>query len=187
MGIVETIVISFGLSADACAVSLANGMAAPRIGWRDALKTGLFFGGFQFLMTVIGYFLGLLVADAIKQVDHWIAFGLLVLIGMQMILETRKEESSRADCMQTPRLFVSAIATSIDALATGVSLAILATPILPVATTIGVTTCMLSIPGVFLGKRLGGFLQKGAAILGGVLLMLIGTAILLEHLGILSL
>lgn len=171
---------------DAFAVSIGKGLGAPRASWREALTLGLWFGGFQALMPVIGYLLGISFADMVTKVDHWIAFGLLLMIGGNMILEALKEEdnqSSNADNSFGFRtMLFLAVATSIDALAVGISFAFLGTDLWSSIALIGVTTFLFSAVGLLIGKKVGERFHKGAEILGGVILIIIGLKILIEHL-----
>ena len=169
---------------DAFAVSIGKGLSARRASWREALTVGLWFGGFQALMPVIGYFLGIRFAEMVSKVDHWIAFGLLFLIGGNMILEALKEDDAQnqADSSFGFRtMLVLAIATSIDALALGISFAFLGTNIWSAVSLIGVTTFLFSVVGLLIGKKVGGRFHKRAEILGGVILVIIGLKILIEH------
>lgn len=172
------------LSMDALAVSISNGMTIRDLKVRDALKTGLFFGAFQALMPAIGWLAGTSVRDLIVSVDHWVAFGLLALIGGKMIWDTFHEaqDGGVSNPTDTRVLLVMAVATSIDALAVGISLAMEQVAIAPAALTIGLVTFSLSTMGVLLGKKLGDAFQKRAGCIGGVILVLIGLKILLEHL-----
>lgn len=181
----EVIFIAIGVSMDAFAVSIGKGLGAPRASWREALTVGLWFGGFQALMPVIGYLLGISFADMVTKVDHWIAFGLLLMIGGNMILEALKdkENPSHADSSFGFRtMLFLAVATSIDALAVGISFAFLGTNLWSSIALIGVTTFLFSAVGLLIGKKVGERFHKGAEILGGVILIIIGLKILIEHL-----
>ena len=181
----EILFLAVGVSMDAFAVSIGKGLSARRASWREALTVGLWFGGFQALMPVIGYFLGISFADLVTKVDHWIAFGLLLLIGGNMILEAIKDagESKQEDSSFGFRtMLVLAIATSIDALALGISFAFLGTEIWSSVSVIGVTTFLFSAVGLFIGKKVGERFHKRAQILGGIILIAIGFRILFEHL-----
>ena len=171
MGFAELFLIAVGLSMDAFAVSVCKGLCMKRLDMRQALVIALFFGGFQGLMPLLGWALGTQFERYITPVDHWIAFGLLALIGGKMLRE----------------LVMLAIATSIDALAVGITFAFLRVDIALSVGLIGVTTFVLALVGVAVGHRFGARYEKAAAIAGGVVLVLIGTKILLEHLGILAL
>ncbi len=178
------VLIALGLAADAFAVSLSSGLLIKNLKVNKALKIALFFGGFQYLMPLIGWVGGLVFRDLFASVDHWIAFGLLSLIGGKMIYESFSEEEEEGfNPLDTYTLFGLAIATSIDALAVGLSLSVIKTSIIEAATIIGVITFGLSFLGVFIGHRFGGLFNNKIELLGGVILILIGSKILLEHLG----
>lgn len=183
----ELLLLAVGLSMDAFAVSVCKGLSMPRATAKAQWTCGLWFGSFQALMPVIGFYLGTMFADAIEAFDHWVAFGLLALIGINMLKEAFTPEQSSCDnCgdLSVKTMFVMAVATSIDALAVGISLA-MAGPvnILLAAVLIGVCTCGLSALGVKIGNAFGSRYEKGAQIAGGVILILLGVNILLEHLG----
>lgn len=189
MGIVELFALGVGLSMDAFAVSVCKGLSVKRAGAFNMLKCGLWFGGFQALMPLIGYFLGRMFANAIKAVDHWIAFLLLVFIGINMIKETFEkcdncQSEKNADfCFKT--MLTMAIATSIDALAVGISLAMAGNVnIFAAIALIGIITCILSATGVKIGSTFGAKFEKKAQIFGGLILIALGLKILLEHLGV---
>lgn len=170
---------------DAFAVSVSSGISTPGFGWRQALKMGIYFGFFQFAMPLVGWFLGSSVSTYIEAVDHWIAFGLLALIGGHMIWESSTKPCGREDgpvALTAGRLTVLAVATSIDALAVGVSLAFVTSDILPAAAVIGVVAFCLSVLGGLAGRRLGCLFQRRAEIAGGLVLVGIGVKILVEHL-----
>ncbi len=191
MGFVELFLLAVGLSMDAFAVSLCKGLGMKKAGLKESAICGSWFGGFQALMPLIGYFLGAMFAAQIVAVDHWIAFALLVLIGLNMLKEAflKKcdcETDENAD-MSIKTMFIMAVATSIDALAVGISLAMAGNVnIFMAVALIGVTTFVLSGIGVKLGNIFGSRFEKPAQIAGGVILILLGTKILLEHLGILG-
>lgn len=190
MGSLELFVLAVGLSMDAFAVSVCKGLSMKKATVKAMTVCGVWFGGFQALMPLIGYLLGSLFADAIKAVDHWIAFILLVLIGFNMLKEAFSEEecsgcSADAD-LSGQTMLTMAIATSIDALAVGISLAMAGnTDIRTAVTLIGIITFLLSAAGVKIGSLFGSRFEKKAQISGGVILILLGCKILLEHLGIL--
>ena len=191
MGFAELFLIGIGLSMDAFAVSICKGLGMKKVNKVHCGVIALFFGGFQALMPVIGWVLGRQFESYITSVDHWIAFLLLAVIGGKMILEARKEEEDVTVCPEDARLdlkelLLLAIATSIDALAVGVTFAFLNVEILPAVTIIGVTTFVLSAAGVFIGNVFGSRYQKGAELAGGIILVLIGVKILLEHLANMS-
>ena len=187
--IIELFLIGVGLSMDAFAVSVCKGLAMNKVNKKQAVIIGLYFGGFQGLMRLIGWLLGVSFQKYITSIDHWIAFGLLVFIGGKMILEAvRDTEVQEIKEMDPPlrhkELFVLAIATSIDALAVGITFAFLDTPIVEAVIIIGCTTFLLSILGVVVGNFFGTRYKKKAEIAGGIILVLIGLKILLEHLGL---
>lgn len=194
MGIVELFMIGVGLSMDAFAVAICKGLAMSRINWRHAAVIALFFGGFQALMPLVGWALGTQFADLITPVDHWIAFALLAIIGGKMLYEAlRGDDDEAADAsaegerLDAKELVMLAVATSIDALAVGITFAFLGVNIVEACALIGVTTFVLSFVGVAVGNQFGARFEKPATIAGGIVLILIGVKILLEHLGILAL
>jgi putative Mn2+ efflux pump MntP len=179
------ILVALGLSMDAFAVSVCIGLAAEKASVKKALIVGLYFGVFQALMPLIGYFLGTQFADKITAFDHWIAFGLLCFIGGKMIVESfrKKEESFSGEPSLAPAAMLPlAIATSIDALAVGVTFAFLQIDIVTAALEIGLITLVLSMAGVKIGNAFGTKLKSKAEIVGGAILILIGVKILFEHL-----
>ena len=192
MTFIELFLIGVGLSMDAFAAAICQGLSMTRIKWGHALTVGLYFGGFQALMPFIGWMLGSQFADRIQQYDHWIAFILLVLIGGNMIREALsgdEEDAAQAETdlrLDHKKLFLMAIATSIDVLAIGVTFAFLETAILPAIGIIGCTTFCISVAGVAVGCWFGARYKKRAEITGGAILVLLGIKILLEHLGILA-
>lgn len=182
MGIIEVFLIAVGVSMDAFAVSIAKGISAHRVGWRHALLAGLWFGGFQALMPCIGYFLGLGFAVFIGQWDHWVAWLLLTLIGANMVKESfSKDEDEVSGGWGFWHMLTLAVATSIDALAVGVSFAFLEMSIWMPIIIIGITTMMFSIAGVLLGKKAGERFKSKAELVGGLVLIAIGIKILWEH------
>ena len=189
MSFVEILLIGIGLSMDAFSVSICKGLTTKRFSWKMALTCGLWFGFFQALMPMIGYFLGAQFQQYIEAYDHWIAFVLLFLIGANMIREAvwgktengeRRTENAQLD------MLLLAIATSIDALAVGVSFACIQVRLWSSVLIIGVTTFLFSILGVKIGNVFGSRFEKSAGIIGGIILILIGLKILLEHLGVIS-
>ncbi len=192
MGFIELLLIGVGLSMDAFAVSICQGISMTKIKWGHALTVGLYFGGFQALMPFTGWMLGSQFAGRIQQYDHWVAFVLLVLIGGNMIREALSGEEDEAEDaaigagLDHKKLFLMAIATSIDALAVGVTFAFLDTAILPAIGIIGTTTFFISVAGVAVGCWFGARYKKRAEITGGVILVLLGVKILLEHLGVIG-
>ena len=187
MGFFELLLLAVGLSMDAFAVSICKGLSMCKAGIKEGAVCGAWFGGFQALMPLIGYFLGTLFAQAIEAFDHWIAFGLLVLIGVNMLREvlgSEEEEAADAD-LSVKTMFILAVATSIDALVVGISLAMAGVGSIWLAVLlIGVTTFVLSAIGVRVGNVFGSRYEKRAEIVGGVILILLGVKILLEHLGV---
>ena len=181
----ELLVLAVGLSMDAFAVSVCKGLALRRVTAKECLTAGVWFGAFQALMPLLGFFLGATFADKITAVDHWIAFVLLGLIGANMIRESFGEAEGVSSAMTPGAMLPLAVATSIDALAVGVTFALLTIKIIPAVATIGVITCALSAAGVKLGSVFGARWRSRAELAGGVILILLGTKILLEHLGIL--
>ena len=188
MGFFELLLLAVGLSMDAFAVSICKGLSMCRAGIKEGAVCGAWFGGFQALMPLIGYFLGTLFAQAIEAFDHWIAFGLLAVIGINMLKEAFSKEEESCGCdLSVKTMFVMAVATSIDALAVGVSLAMAGdVNIFTAVILIGVVTFALSFAGVKIGNVFGSRYEKKAQIAGGVILILLGVKILLEHLGILA-
>jgi putative Mn2+ efflux pump MntP len=187
MGVVELLLIAVGLSMDAFAVSVCKGLGMRRLNVRVALVLALLFGVFQAGMPVIGWLLGSQFLWLIEPVDHWIAFVLLGFIGGKMILDAvrgEEEESGVVDRVAWGEFLMLAVATSIDALAVGISLAALNVEIVPSVLIIGVVTFVLSLVGVLVGHLFGSRFERPAQIVGGVVLMLIGVKVLLEHLGL---
>lgn len=183
MGIVELLLIAIGLAMDAFAVSVGKGVTLKRVTMRHALTAGMWFGGFQALMPIVGYIVGVRFSSFVTSIDHWIAFGLLVVIGLNMIREAvwGDEESHTSD-FGLKTMLLMAIATSIDALAVGISLAFLGVNIWVSAAVIGIVTLLLSGVGVYLGSLFGSRLGTKAGIVGGIILIAIGLKILIEHL-----
>jgi putative Mn2+ efflux pump MntP len=185
MKFIELLLIAVGLAMDAFAVSVGKGLSLKKVLPRHAMSAGLWFGGFQALMPIIGYFLGCSFAHVVERVDHWIAFGLLVIIGINMIRETLSGDDDKLDSdFGFCTMFVMAIATSIDALTVGVSMAFLRVDIWIAAAVIGVVTFALSAVGVSLGCKFGAKVGSRAGIVGGVVLICLGIKILIEHLGL---
>ncbi len=176
--------IAIGLAMDCLAVSVSSGCAIRNLHIGHALQIALFFGFFQALMPVIGWLAGLTLRDLVMEVDHWIAFLLLGAIGSKMIYEAKKLECERreTDPLNLYVLFILSVATSIDALAVGFTFAFLSVSILLVVLTIGLVTFVISLVGVFVGDYLGHFFEKKMEMIGGFLLIGIGTKILIEHL-----
>lgn len=188
MGLIELFLIAVGLSMDAFAVSVCKGLAMPKCTFKKAAIVGLWFGGFQALMPAIGYILGAQFQEAIASIDHWIAFVLLALIGGNMIREALGDDEEEADAsLDVKTMFLLAVATSIDALAIGITFAFLKVNIIPAVCFIGSVTFIISFAGVKIGNVFGVRYKNKAEIVGGVILILLGLKILLEHLGFLFL
>ena len=189
---VELFLLGVGLSMDAFAVSVCKGLGMRKLNKKQALIIGLYFGGFQALMPLIGWLLGSQFQQYITSIDHWIAFILLGFIGGKMMVEAVREwnEEETVEVMDAPidhkNMFVLAVATSIDALAVGITFAFLNTPIIEAITIIGITTMVLSIIGVIVGNFFGSRYKSKAEFIGGLILVLLGLKILLKHLGILT-
>ncbi|WP_176015135.1 manganese efflux pump MntP family protein [Victivallis sp. Marseille-Q1083] len=185
MSWLDILLVSFGVSIDALAVSICGGLSNRTTPWRHGLTAGAFFGSFQILMPLFGYFIASLVKGPLERCDHWIAFGLLALVGGKMIYEALKHGNEEGDCSNifTWRIMlILAVATSLDALAVGASYAMLNTSIWQPALAMGVVTFGMSLFGVQLGVRSGRFFSKKIEIAGGVVIILIGVKILIEHL-----
>ena len=192
MGAVELIILAVGLSMDAFAVAICKGLSMKKVSFKEMAIVGLWFGGFQALMPLIGYFLGEAFEKYIEQIDHWVAFVLLVLIGALMIKESfekeekKEEEKEDSSPLAFKTMFTMAIATSIDALAVGISFGILPDVNITVAvSSIGIITFILSAVGVKIGNVFGAKYKSKAEFAGGIILALLGTKILLEHVGVL--
>ena len=184
MGLIELFLIAVGLSMDAFAVSVCKGLAMPKCTFKKAAIVGLWFGGFQALMPAIGYVLGAQFQETIASIDHWIAFVLLALIGGNMIHEALDNDEEEADAsLDVKTMFLLAVATSIDALAIGITFAFLKVNIIPAVCFIGIVTFIISFAGVKIGNVFGVRYKNKAEIVGGVILILLGLKILLEHLG----
>ena len=187
MGLIELFLIAVGLSMDAFAVSVCKGLAMPKCTFKKAAIVGLWFGGFQALMPAIGYILGAQFQETIASIDHWIAFVLLALIGGNMIREALDNDEEEADAsLDVKTMFLLAVATSIDALAIGITFAFLKVNIIPAVCFIGSVTFIISFAGVKIGNVFGARYKNKAEIVGGVILILLGLKILLEHLGFLG-
>lgn len=188
MDITGIILISIGLAMDAFSVSVCKGLTMKKINTRGAVITAMFFGVFQGVMPLIGYFLGSRFADYITSVSHWVSFGLLAVIGGKMALEAvfekDEDEGGKEYKLVISELFVLAIATSIDALAVGIVFVAEEVNLLLAVTSIGVITFVLSLIGVWIGHKFGSKYERKAAFAGGVILILIGTKLLLEGLGV---
>ena len=183
MGIIEIIILSIGLAMDATAVSMTNGMNDAQIKIKKTVLIGLTFGIFQAIMPLLGYLFGTLFVEFVEQIDHWIALVLLGFLGFQMLREglSKKDEEEKVKELGIKMLFLQGVATSIDALAVGISFASLGVNIVYAVLSIGVITTMLSIIGVLIGKKFGDLLNNKASILGGIILISIGIKIFIEH------
>ena len=191
MGIVELLLVAVGVSMDAFAVSICRGLGMRRLNLRTAAVLALFFGGFQALMPLVGWALGSQFMGVIAPVDHWVAFVLLAFIGGKMLWEAFHEDDEGCGCEDTSAIdlrefLVLAVATSIDALAAGISFAALNVDIVASVSLIGVITFALSFVGVAVGHFFGARYERPASVVGGVVLILIGLKVLLEHLGVLA-
>ena len=186
MGLLELFILAVGLSMDAFAVSVCKGLAMPKITVKKAAVAGIWFGGFQALMPALGYLLGSQFKDSITAIDHWIAFILLGIIGGNMIREACSGEcENESDSLDIKTMFLLAVATSIDALAVGITFAFLKVNIAAAVSFIGITTFIISASGVKIGNIFGTKYKSKAELAGGIILILLGLKILLEHLGIL--
>ena len=186
MELYELFIIAVSLSMDAFAVSICKGLSTGRPRAVHCLTCGAWFGGFQALMPLIGWLLGVRFQGMIVSIDHWIAFILLGMIGFNMVRESRGGEAEELDCSYSPRAMLPlAVATSIDALAVGVTFAFLRVAVVPAVTLIGVCTFAISAAGVKIGNVFGARYKSRAELLGGIVLVLIGLKILLDHLGFL--
>ena len=191
---IELLLMGVGLAMDAFAVSVCKGLGMKKLNKKQAVVIGLYFGGFQALMPLVGWILGIQFQKYITSIDHWIAFILLGFIGGKMILDVIKEkgeneEWNEEDIVEVKdqpldhrNMFVLAVATSIDALAVGITFAFLDTPILEAITIIGITTMIISIVGVVIGNYFGGKYKHKAELVGGIILVLLGVRILIQHL-----
>lgn len=186
MNILELFLIAVGLSMDAFAVSICKGLSVQHLEWKHVLLAGLYFGGFQALMPTIGYVLGVQFESLITSIDHWIAFILLLIIGGKMIQESLEEPEELDDSFAVKTMLMLAVATSIDALAMGVTFAFLRVNIAAAVLFIGMTTFLFSAAGIKIGHVFGLRYKSKAELAGGIILILMGAKILLEHLGILT-
>ena len=186
MGLIELFILAVGLSMDAFAVSVCKGLAMERPTWRRAVVPGLWFGAFQGLMPLLGWLLGSRFAQYITAVDHWIAFALLVILGVNMLREAGCADDGEADASLGVRTMLAmAVATSIDALAVGITFAFLEVAIVPAVCFIACVTFVISTLGVKVGALFGDRFQAKAEALGGIILIVLGVKILLEHVGVL--
>ena len=186
MGFIELFILAIGLSMDAFAVSICKGLALQKSTVKSSIIVGLWFGGFQALMPIIGYILGVQFKDKITSIDHWIAFVLLGLIGINMIREALSNDEEPSDqSLNCKTMLLLAIATSIAALAVGITFAFLNVHLIYAVSLIGLTTFVLSAVGVKIGNIFGAKYKSKAELAGGIILILLGTKILLQHLGVL--
>ena len=185
MSFFEVLMIGVGLSMDAFAASVCKGLCMRRATLKNVLIIGVFFGGFQALMPLLGYFLGKQFEEYIVSVDHWVAFALLAFIGGKIKYDGNESCDAKKTNLKLREVLILALATSIDALAVGISFAFLKVDIGSAVLTIGVITLLLSSIGVVIGNKFGARYKNKATLAGGIILILIGTKILLEHLGIL--
>lgn len=186
MSLIELLLVAVGLSMDAFAVSVCKGLSVGRVKIKHVLSAGLYFGGFQALMPLAGFFLGKQFQTIIERFDHWVVFFLLVIIGGNMIKESRECGECLNNSFSFRAMLPLALATSVDALAVGITFAFLKVSILPAVTFIGVITFLLSAVGVKIGNVFGLKYKSKAELLGGLVLILMGCKILLEHLGVLG-
>lgn len=182
MGIIELLIIAIGVSMDAFAVSVCKGLSVTSLRPKHLILSGIWFGSFQALMPLAGYFLGIYFSDLVSEVDHWIAFVLLCMIGLKMIKDSRSDDCSvAAPDFSFRTMLAMAIATSIDAMAVGISFAFLKVDIWMPVLLIGVTTALFSASGVWIGNLFGSRYKASAEMAGGIMLVLIGAKILIEH------
>jgi putative Mn2+ efflux pump MntP len=181
---INIVLISISLAMDCFAVSIAGGATTTKPKVIDALKVGLFFGSFQALMPIIGWYIGFSFKDLIEKVDHWVAFGLLCVIGIKMIYEAlrNKSEKRKINLIRLPTLLILSVATSIDALAVGISFSLLDISLYISVAVIGLFAFVFSISGYFIGNKIGKFLESKVELIGGIILIGIGIKILIEHL-----
>lgn len=182
----ELLILAVGVSMDAFAVAVCKGLSVPHCRLHHAVITGLYFGGFQAAMPMLGYMLGIQFQKYIIQIDHWIAFVLLCIIGCNMILESWEDSQQQNTSFSPTVMLPLAVATSIDALAVGVTFACLQVDIIPAAVCIGITTFLFSMCGIKMGNLFGAHCRSYAERCGGIVLILMGCKILLEHLGVLT-
>ena len=185
MGGLEILLISIGLAMDAFAVSICKGLSLKTMSWKKAIIVGLYFGFFQALMPLIGYFLGSTFESVVTKVDHWIAFILLGIIGINMIKEAfGNDEENQNDKVDFKTMIMLAIATSIDALAVGITFAFFKVNMVIATIMIGIVTFAICVIGVKIGNKFGDKYERKAEVVGGIILIFMGIKILLEHLGI---
>lgn len=183
MGLAELFLIGLGLSMDAFAVSISKGLSMKKMIWRNAVVAGMYFGIFQAAMPLIGYLLGSQFEEKITSIDHWVAFVLLVIIGGNMIKESREEDKKLDESFRFKTMLLLAVATSIDALAVGITFAFLSVNIYLAIIIIGITTFLVSILGVRIGNLFGSRYRSKAELAGGLILIGMGIKILIEHMG----
>lgn len=186
MSILELFLIAVGLSMDAFAVAICKGLSLKRMNYKIAFITAAFFGGFQALMPLLGFLLGTQFAEYITSFDHWIAFVLLSIIGINMIKESSCRVEAAGDCFNLKNMLVLSLSTSIDALAIGVTFSFLRVNIIPAVSLIGTTTFVFSFLGVMLGNVFGARFKSKAEFTGGIILIGMGLKILLEHLNVIN-
>lgn len=187
MGVVELLLLSIGLAMDAFAVSICKGISMKKMNWKKAIIIGLYFGGFQAIMPTLGFFLGAAFQSLITSIDHWIAFALLAIIGGGMIKESFDDDSeNKNDDISFKTMIVLAIATSIDALAIGITFSFLNVNLVLAVSLIGIITFILSVVGTKIGNRFGDKYESKAELVGGIILVLLGVKILLGHLGVIG-
>ena len=185
MGALEILLIAIGLAMDAFAVSICKGLSMKKMSWKKAVIVGLYYGTFQAFMPVLGYFLGATFESLVTKIDHWIAFALLLFIGINMLKEAfGKNEENHDDRVDFKTMVILAIATSIDALAVGITFAFLQVNMILSTIIIGIVTFMICVIGVKIGNKFGDKYERNAEAVGGLILILMGVKILLEHLGI---
>ncbi|MGL4949894.1 MAG: manganese efflux pump MntP family protein [Anaeroplasmataceae bacterium] len=184
MGVLEIIIIAIGLSMDAFAVSICKGISVKKFTIRIALICGIWFGVFQGLMPLIGYYLGGTFEKYISNYDHWIAFGLLFILGLKMVIGSFKKKEIEEECNPTAfkSMFILAVATSIDALAVGITFSLFDMNILVACLSIGIITLVLSMLGTFIGFKFGSKFKNKAEFIGGIILIFMGSQILIQHL-----
>lgn len=180
--VLQVLLLSFSLALDAFSVSVAGGMNSPKAKIRQAATVASFFGGFQIGMPVLGFLLGSSMKGVVSAVDHWIAFGLLGIIGLKMIHEAFDEKAVRKNLLDLKTLILLSVATSIDALAVGVTLGLVEIPFIMSVISIGLVTFILCFLGFLFGKKIGIYFGKKVEIIGGLALIAIGIKILVEHL-----
>jgi len=186
MSFLELLLTAVALSMDAFAVSICKGLSVKKVNLKHAALAGVYFGGFQALMPLIGFLLGTTFQSLIENIDHWIAFGLLAIIGANMIKESLSKTDELNDDFGFKTMLLLAVATSIDALAVGVGFACLCVNVVPAVSLIGIITFLLSGAGIYIGHVCGAKYKSKAEFAGGVILILIGLKILLEHLGVIK-